>query len=94
MIEDLLHLSQNFLTIYNRKYIRYFIKAHLLQNRFSIIVGQRGVGKTTAIIQYILRSYESDLLPLKRYTFRRIISWLPINRSMKLPSSFIIWEAS
>jgi len=65
MIEDLFRLSQNFLTIYNRKYIRYFIKAHLLQNRFSIIVGQRGVGKTTAIIQYILRSYESDLFTPK-----------------------------
>jgi predicted AAA+ superfamily ATPase len=65
MIEDLFRLSQNFLTIYDRKYIRYFIKANLLQNRFSIIVGQRGVGKTTAIIQFILRSSESDLFSPK-----------------------------
>ena len=65
MIEDLFRLSQNFLTIYDRKYIRYFIKANLLQNRFSIIVGQRGVGKTTAIIQFILRSFESDLFSPK-----------------------------
>ena len=78
MIEDLFRLSQNFLTIYNRKYIRYFIKTHPLQNRFSIIVGQRGVGKTTAIIQFILISYESDLFSPKACTFRPITSWLPI----------------
>src|SRR4030065_765708 len=61
MIEDLFRLSQSFLTIYNRKYIRYFIKTHPLQNRFSIVVGQRGVGKTTAIIQHILSSYKNDI---------------------------------
>jgi predicted AAA+ superfamily ATPase len=65
MIEDLFGLSQNFLTIYNRKYVRYFIKSNPLQNRFSIIVGQRGVGKTTAIIQFILKSFESDLFTSK-----------------------------
>ena len=65
MIEDLFRLSQNFLTIYNRKYVRYFIKSNPLQNRFSIIVGQRGVGKTTAIIQFILKSFESDLFTSK-----------------------------
>jgi predicted AAA+ superfamily ATPase len=65
MIEDLFRLSQNFLTIYDRKYVRYFIKSNPLQNRFSIIVGQRGVGKTTAIIQFILKSFESDLFTSK-----------------------------
>lgn len=60
MIDDLFRLSQNFLTIHNRKYIRYFIRVNPLQNRFSIIVGQRGVGKTTAIIQYLLRSYDEN----------------------------------
>jgi uncharacterized protein len=65
VIEDLFRLSQSFLTTYNRKYIRYFIKANPLQNRFSIILGQRGVGKTTSIIQYILRSYGSDLFTSK-----------------------------
>ncbi len=65
MIEDLYRLSQNFLTIHNRNYIRYFIKANPLRNRFSIIVGQRGVGKTTAIIQYLLKSYENDLFTPK-----------------------------
>ncbi|MBI5585430.1 MAG: AAA family ATPase [Deltaproteobacteria bacterium] len=65
MLEDLFSLSQNFLTIYNRQYVRYFIKTHPLPNRFSIIGGQRGVGKTTAIIQFILRSYPGDLFTPK-----------------------------
>jgi predicted AAA+ superfamily ATPase len=31
------------------------LKKHPLTNRFSIIIGPRGVGKTTAIIQYLLK---------------------------------------
>jgi uncharacterized protein len=65
MIDDFFRLSQNFLKIYNRDYQRYFIKTNPLTNRFSIIIGQRGVGKTTAIIQYILRTYKDDLFTNK-----------------------------
>lgn len=60
MIEELFRLSQNFIKINKREYIRYFLKAHPLKSRFSIVVGQRGVGKTTAIIQHILSSYNND----------------------------------
>ncbi len=60
MIEDLLRLSQDFIRIYNRDYLRYFLKTNRLENRFSLIVGQRGVGKTTAIIQHILAAYGND----------------------------------
>ncbi|MEW6088490.1 MAG: AAA family ATPase [bacterium] len=61
MIEELFKLSQNFINIYNREYKRYFLKVNPLTNRFSIITGQRGVGKTTAMIQYILSSYNNDI---------------------------------
>lgn len=61
MLEDLFKLSQNFIKIYNREYKRYFLKTYNLNNRFSIIIGQRGVGKTTAMIQYILSSYNNDI---------------------------------
>lgn len=61
MLEDLFRLSQNFIKIYNREYKRYFLEANPLNNRFSIIIGQRGVGKTTAMIQYILSSYDNDV---------------------------------
>jgi predicted AAA+ superfamily ATPase len=61
MLEELIRLSQNFIKINNRDYIRYFLKLNPLKNRFSIVVGQRGVGKTTAMIQNILASYDNDI---------------------------------
>jgi predicted AAA+ superfamily ATPase len=61
MIEELFRLSQNFIRINNREYVRYFLRTYPLKNRFSIVVGQRGVGKTTAIIQHILSSYKNDI---------------------------------
>jgi len=61
MIEKLFSLSQNFIRINNREYVRYFLRTYPLKNRLSIVVGQRGVGKTTAIIQHILSSYKNDI---------------------------------
>ena len=54
-LEKLFELSKHFLKIYNRNFIRYFFETHTLDNRFSIIIGQRGVGKSTALIQYLLK---------------------------------------
>ncbi|OGL45493.1 MAG: hypothetical protein A2161_19440 [Candidatus Schekmanbacteria bacterium RBG_13_48_7] len=54
-------LSRHFLKTYNRPYRRYFLNIHRLENRFSIITGQRGVGKTTAMVQYILSQYQGDI---------------------------------
>ncbi len=61
MIEELFRLSQNFIKINNWDYIRYFLKTNPLKSRFSIVVGQRGVGKTTAMIQHILSSYDNNI---------------------------------
>ena len=57
MIETFFQLSQNYILNYQQEYVRYFLKTHDLSNRFSIISGQRGVGKTTAIIQYLQTQY-------------------------------------
>jgi uncharacterized protein len=57
-MEDLFRLSRNFINVYNRAYQRYFLKKYPLDSRLSIIVGQRGIGKTTIIIQYILNQYQ------------------------------------
>lgn len=65
MLDDLFDLSRQFLRNYNRPYQRYFLRQHSLENRFSIIVGPRGVGKTTAIIQHLLSRYEDDFLTTK-----------------------------
>ncbi|MEW6110004.1 MAG: AAA family ATPase, partial [Nitrospirota bacterium] len=49
----------------SRDYVRYFLRLDPFKSRFSIVVGQRGVGKTTAIIQHILASYENDIFTNK-----------------------------
>lgn len=54
LVEKLYELSRFYLKNYNKPYRRYFLKQHPLKGRFYIVVGQRGVGKTTALIQYML----------------------------------------
>ena len=60
MLDELIPLSQAFLRIRNRDFKRYFLRDHPLPNRFSIIVGQRGIGKTTVMIQHLLEQYSDD----------------------------------
>ena len=67
MIDDLFALSQSFLRLQNRSFQRYFLKSHPLSSRFSLIVGQRGVGKTTVIIQHILATYQDLFTPRALY---------------------------
>ncbi len=74
MLEDLFNLSRHFLKSFNREYQRYFLKKHNFENRFNIIIGSRGVGKTTAIIQYILSKYDflstrSLYIPVDHFIF-------------------------
>ncbi|MDL1958528.1 MAG: AAA family ATPase, partial [Deltaproteobacteria bacterium] len=61
MIDDIFKLSRNFLKTFNRPYRRYFLEKYPLASRFSIITGQRGVGKTTAMIQKILSANDDDI---------------------------------
>ena len=56
-MDDIFALSRHFLPIYNREYRRYFFDQILMDHRFSILLGQRGVGKTTAMVQKILSQY-------------------------------------
>ncbi|MFQ5632991.1 MAG: 3-dehydroquinate dehydratase, partial [bacterium] len=74
MIDELFFLSRHFLNACNRDYKRYFLKKYTLENRFNIITGQRGVGKTTAIIQHLLSKYDSHTrkalyLPVDHFVF-------------------------
>lgn len=61
MLDNLFSLSQTFLRLRNREFKRYFLRDHALDSRFSMIVGQRGIGKTTAMIQYLLGTANGDL---------------------------------
>lgn len=53
MMNELYQLSRQFLKNYYRPYKRYFLNTDSLRNRFSIITGQRGVGKSTAMVQFL-----------------------------------------
>jgi predicted AAA+ superfamily ATPase len=46
--------------IRNREFKRYFLRDNPLSNRFSIIIGQRGIGKTTVMVQHLLEQYRID----------------------------------
>lgn len=54
-MDEFLELSQTYIRLQNRDFTRSFIDDNPLTARFSIIVGQRGVGKTTVLIQQLLK---------------------------------------
>lgn len=59
-MEDLYRLSQTQLRLFNRPYQRYFLREPLLGHHLGIILGQRGIGKTTAMVQRLLTVAEQD----------------------------------
>ncbi len=61
-MDNLFHLSRFFLKTYHQQYQRYLVKRHPFSSRFSIIVGPRGTGKTTMIIQHLLTWANNDIL--------------------------------
>ncbi len=61
-MEDLYRLSQTQLSFFNRPYQRYFLQEHDLNHRLGIILGQRGIGKTTAMVQHLLKLAGNDFL--------------------------------
>ncbi|MCP5053993.1 MAG: ATP-binding protein [bacterium] len=61
MIEKLFELSRYYLKNYNKEYKRYFLKKYPLESRFYIVTGQRGIGKTTALIQHLLTAVNQNL---------------------------------
>ena len=55
MLDDLFALSREMIRILNRPYERYFIRGVVLKGRCSIIAGKRGIGKTTTLVQHLLK---------------------------------------
>jgi len=53
MLEKLMLESKKFILRNNLSYQRYFIKNNRIKHRLTIITGQRGIGKTITIAQYI-----------------------------------------
>lgn len=62
MFDDIRTLSRHFLSIKNSPYKRYLVQSVDFTNRMSFIVGQRGVGKTTALVQILLSKVHGDSL--------------------------------
>ena len=52
--------SRNFIRQNNLSYQRYFIRNINLEHRLSIILGPRGIGKTTTIAQYMSQQYTDN----------------------------------
>lgn len=65
MLDDIRALSRRFIELRFQTYQRYFIKTHALDNHLSIILGDRGIGKTTTLIQYLIRYAKGDPLSPK-----------------------------
>ena len=62
MFDELRALSQNLIKIKYEAYRRYFIKTTRLQHRFAVILGERGIGKTTTLIQYLMDAAQNNAL--------------------------------
>lgn len=86
-MQELLELSSQSIQQQNRDYVRYFLKNNELKHRFSIISGQRGIGKSTVMVQHLLSrvsgdSYSDKILyvaadhfVVRKYTLYDIATW-------------------
>lgn len=59
-MEKLRKLSQHFLKIKDSEYRRYLIQTTKFTHRMNAIIGQRGIGKTTTLVQLLLDHAEGD----------------------------------
>ncbi len=53
MLDILFPLSEQMLEVLYRPFIRYFIRTHSFEHRITVIRGQRGVGKSTVVVQLL-----------------------------------------
>ena len=88
MLEELFIKSRDFININNQEYKRYFIKTKKLEHRLSIIIGSRGIGKTTTVAQYIGVHYKEnealyvnldDIENTSKYTMTQIAEEFVLN---------------
>ncbi|MEA3522056.1 MAG: AAA family ATPase [Campylobacterota bacterium] len=88
MLEKLFIKSRDFININNLEYKRYFITSKKLEHRLSIIIGSRGIGKTTTVAQYISENYKDhealyvnldDIENSSQYTMTQIAEEFVLN---------------
>lgn len=64
MLDDIFTLGQTLIRVRKRTYRRSFLRDNALEGRF-MIVGPRGVGKTTVMIQHLLDRHDGDVFTRK-----------------------------
>ena len=88
MLEELFIKSRDFININNQEYKRYFIKTKNLEHRLSVIIGSRGIGKSTTVAQYITQNYKDsealyvnldDIQISSKYTMTQIAEEFVLN---------------
>lgn len=60
MLNNLFIKSQNFIKQNNLSYRRYFIQKYNFEHRLTVILGSRGIGKTTTLAQYMSDNYKAN----------------------------------
>jgi uncharacterized protein len=88
MLEELFIKSRDFININDQEYKRYFIQTQKLEHRLSVIIGSRGIGKTTTVAQYINENYKGnealyinldDIENTSKYTMTQIAEEFVLN---------------
>ena len=67
MLSELYEFSANFLDIKRQSYQRHILQEISLATRCCIIQGDRGIGKTTTLVQYLLNQAQTTALTPKFY---------------------------
>jgi predicted AAA+ superfamily ATPase len=72
VLNELFELSRHLIRILDRPYRRRFLEAPAWQSRCALILGQRGVGKTTCLVQHLVRRHPA-------YASARECLYLPVD---------------
>lgn len=75
MMDELLELSRHLIRLLVRPYRRRFHETEPFRSRGSILAGQRGVGKTTVVVQHLVATYPD-------YPTSRACLYLPADHFM------------
>lgn len=87
VFDDLVLLSQVQLRIHNRPFLRTQFRGDPFKARMTILLGPRGVGKTTAMVQHLLKFAGGDVLD------QRILFVPSDHIGLKDSSLYVIGEA-
>jgi predicted AAA+ superfamily ATPase len=72
MYDEIFELSRHFIRVLHRPYRRQTFQDRAFKSRGSILVGQRGVGKTTAVVQHLVDSHPD-------YATSRACLYIPVD---------------